>query len=292
MAGKGMRDIKRRIKSVNNTKQITKAMELVSSAKLRRARTKLDKTRPFFNTVKDTIKEILKDAGNIQSKYFEGSREIKKTCYIVVTADRGLCGGYNSNIFKQAIVSMSDKKEVSIIVIGQKGRDFFKKRGYDLDGEYLNILEGVTFKDAKKISSLIMQLYEQEMVDEVYMVYTSFLSTISQRAETIRLLPFAPIKEDEKEDIQNNKDFEYISYEPSAEGLFNYLVPKYVESLIFGGLVESSASEQGARRVAMENATDNAEEMIDKLTLNYNRARQAAITQEIAEIVGGAEALK
>lgn len=290
MAGKG-REIKRRIKSVNSTKQITKAMELVSSSKLRKARERLDKIKPYYNTVRDAINEILEDAGNVKSKYFEGAREVKRSCYIVVTADRGLCGGYNSNVIKESVLSMRDKNDVSIIVIGQKGRDYFKKSNYDIAGEYVNVIETITFKDAKKISALAMQLYEEEKADEVYMVYTSFISTISQKTEVVQLLPLAKVPEKE-ETTEDTDDFEYISYEPSVEQLFDYLVPQYVESFVYGGLVESSASEQGARRVAMESATDNAIEMIDKLTLTYNRARQAAITQEISEIVGGAEALE
>ncbi|NLK72872.1 MAG: ATP synthase F1 subunit gamma [Clostridiales bacterium] len=294
MAGKGMRDIKRRIKSVNSTKQITKAMELVSSAKLRKAREKLDRTRPYFYTVKNTMSEIAENIENIHSDYFEGAREIKKSCFIVITADGGLCGGYNTNVMKEALLHMRGKEEVSVIAIGQKGRDFFKKRGYKINGEYINVIEKITFKDAKSISSLVIKLYKDREFDEVYLVYTDFVSTITQKPEVIRLLPLSGFNKTEEkgsETVQNN-NFEMISYEPSPEDLFNYLVPSYVESLIFGGLVSSSASEQGARRIAMENATDNAVEMIDKLTLNYNRARQAAITQEISEIVGGAEALK
>lgn len=289
-----MRDIKRRIKSVNSTKQITKAMELVSSAKLRKAREKLDRTRPYFDTVKNTMSEIAENIENIHSDYFEGAREIKKSCFIVITADGGLCGGYNTNVMKEALLHMRGKEEVSVIAIGQKGRDFFKKRGYKINGEYINVIEKITFKDAKSISSLVIKLYKDREFDEVYLVYTDFVSTITQKPEVIRLLPLSGFNKTEEkgsETVQNN-NFEMISYEPSPEDLFNYLVPSYVESLIFGGLVSSSASEQGARRIAMENATDNAVEMIDKLTLNYNRARQAAITQEISEIVGGAEALK
>jgi len=292
MAGKGMRDIKRRIKSVNSTKQITKAMELVSSAKLRKAREKLDKTRPYFDTVKNTMSEIAENIENIHSDYFEGAREIKKSCFIVITADGGLCGGYNTNVMKEALMHMHGKEEVSVIAIGQKGRDFFKKRGYKINGEYINVIEKITFKDAKSISSLVMKLYNDREFDEVYLVYTDFVSTITQRPEVIRLLPLSGFNKTEENESESNNNFEMISYEPSPEDLFNYLVPSYMESLIFGGLVSSSASEQGARRIAMENATDNAVEMIDKLTLNYNRARQAAITQEISEIVGGAEALK
>lgn len=286
-----MREIKRRIKSVNSTKQITKAMELVSSAKLRRARQKYDQIKPYFNTVKETIDVILSDAEDIQSKYFAGNREIKKSCYIVITADRGLCGGFNSSIMKEAVNCMQDKDSVSVIAIGSRGRDFFKKRGFDLDGEYINILENITYKDSQNISALAVQLYDEELVDEVYLVYTNFISTISQEPKVLKLLPF----EKNENEVKENKEkqvFEFISYEPSSEGLFNYLAPKYVESMVFGGLIQSAVSEQAARRIAMENATDNAEEMIDKLTLHYNRARQAAITQEISEIVAGADALK
>ncbi len=293
MAGGNIREIKRRIKSVNNTKQITKAMELVSTSKLRKARIKLDKTRPFFNTLKETINNILADVDELKSEYFVGSREIKKTCYIVLTADKGLCGGFNSGAIKETLISMEDKENVSVIAIGQRGRDFFRQNGYDMDGEYLQVLENASFTDAKKISSLALQLYKTGMVDELYITYTNFVSTISQKPECMKLLPLDPndivVERDETEE---KKAFEYISYEPSPEGLFDYLVPKYIESIIFGSLVESATSEQGARRIAMENATDNAEDMIDDLTLYYNRARQAAITQEITEIVGGAEAIK
>lgn len=281
-----MRDIKRRIKSVNSTKQITKAMELVSSAKLRRTRERAEKTRPYFNTIKNTVQDIFSTTGGIKHP-FVTEREIKKTCYIVISADRGLCGGYNSNVIKTAVNHGQDKKDVSIISIGVKARDFFRSRKYDLDGEFIHISENPSYGDAKKISSLVTQLYTKEMVDEVYLVYTQFVSTISQKPEVIKLLPLGG--KVEKED--DEKPYEHVAYEPSAEEVLDYLIPKYIESTIFGALVESSASEQGARRIAMENATDNAEEMIGDLTLSYNRARQAAITQEIAEIVGGANAL-
>ena len=287
MAGMGMRDIKRRIKSVNSTKQITKAMEMVSSAKLRRTRQRVEKTRPYFHTIKETVQDIFSSTRGVKHPLVT-EREVKKSCYIVITADRGLCGGYNSNVIRTAVSHMQDKKEVSVITVGQKGRDYFRKRKYDFDGEYVQISENPTYTDAKQISNLVLQLYAKAMVDEVYIVYTQFLSTISQKPEIIRLLPMSGEKREEQEE----KEFEFVSYEPSPEEVLAYLIPKYIESTIYGALVESSASEQGARRVAMENATDSAEEMIGDLTLNYNRARQAAITQEIAEIVGGAEALK
>lgn len=286
MAGLGMRDIKRRIKSVNSTKQITKAMELVSSAKLRKAKESLEKTKYYFETMGDTIRDIVQNTKGIKHEYLT-SREIKKTGYVVITADRGLAGGYNSNIIKAAISHMEEKPRKSVIAVGTKGRDFFKKRHYDLDGEFVHVSENPSFTVAQKIGRLSMDLYQQELVDEVYLVYTEFISTINQKQKVIRLLPLEVDAVGNGEAKRTN-----ITYEPSPEVVLDYLVPKYIDSMIYGAMVESATSEQAARRVAMENATDNAEEMISSLKLQYNRARQASITQEIAEIVGGAEALK
>lgn len=286
MAGMGMLDIKRRIKSVNSTKQITKAMELVSSAKLRRARERAEKTRPYFGSIKDAVQEIFASPNGSRHPLAK-EREIKKSCYIVITADRGLCGGYNANVIKAAVANMQDKT-VSVVTVGTKARDYFNKRNYESNGEFIHISENPSYADAKRIGNLVLDLYQKEEVDEVYLVYTKFVSAVSQVPEKIKLLPLSG----EKKDEEKGKKLEYVTYEPSPEEVLDYLIPKYIESTVFGALVESAASEQGARRVAMESATDNAVEMIDNLTLTYNRARQAAITQEIAEIVGGAEALK
>ena len=281
-----MRDIKRRIKSVNSTKQITKAMELVSSAKLRKAKESLEKTKFYFQTMRTTIQDIVQNTKGIKHEYLT-SREIKKTAYIVITADRGLAGGYNSNIIKAAVNHMAEKPRTSIIAVGTKGRDFFKKRHYDLDGEFIHVSECPSFTIAQAIGRLSRDLYKQELVDEVYLVFTEFVSTINQTQKIMRLLPLEVKTDGEGTGKRTN-----ITYEPSPEVVLDYLVPKYVDSMVYGALVESATSEQAARRVAMENATDNAEEMIGSLKLQYNRARQANITQEIAEIVGGAEALK
>ncbi len=281
-----MRDIKRRIKSVNSTKQITKAMELVSSAKLRKAKEQMEKTKPYFNTMEETIQGILVNTNGIRHEFLT-QREVKKTAYIVITADRGLCGGYNSNIIKLVNQHMKEKPNKSIIAVGSKGRDFFKKRHFDLDGEFTHLSETPSFSKAQEISRLALELYKQEMVDEVYLVYTEFITTINQKPSVKRLLPLDMSVEGGKRESKT-----MIAYEPSPEAVLGYLVPKYIDSMVFGALVEASTSEQAARRVAMESATDNAEEMIGSLKLKYNRARQASITQEIAEIVGGAEALK
>ncbi|GAB6086250.1 ATP synthase F1 subunit gamma [Alkaliphilus crotonatoxidans] len=288
MAGLGMRDIKRRIKSVNSTKQITKAMELVSSAKLRKAKEELEKTKPYFNMLEETIQDIFLNTKGIQHP-FVNPREVEKTAYIVISADRGLCGGYNANVIKAAQQHMAEKPNKSVITVGTKARDFFKKRGYDLDGEFNYVTENPSYSTAQSISRLSLELFKQGLVDEVYLVFTEFISTINQKPKLIKLLPLeieVPADESKKESKT------LMAYEPSPEVVLDYLVPKYLDGMVFGALVESSTSQQAARRVAMESATDNAEEMIDGLKLQYNRARQASITQEIAEIVGGAEALK
>jgi F-type H+-transporting ATPase subunit gamma len=284
MAGSGMRDIKRRIKSVNSTKQITKAMELVATAKLRRVKDRVEEARPYFNEIQRVIQNILSTTKGINHPYLE-VREAQKSLYIVISADRGLAGGYNANLIKAAVNHMEGKNPV-VITAGQKARDYFKRRGYSSHGEFTGISENPKFFDAKSISSIALELYNQKVVDEVYVVYTQFLTTIQQRPVVAKLLP-AEIAAGGEEKAPST-----ILYEPSAEEVFEYLIPKYVESTIFGAMVESAASEQGARRTAMESATDNAQEMIDDLTLSFNRARQATITKELSEIVGGAEALK
>jgi len=281
-----MKDIKRRIRSVSGIKQITKAMELVSSAKLRKARQKLEMSRPYYQTLVRSIQDILSSTTGIKHPLLE-KREIKNRAFIVITGDRGLAGGYNGNVVKLAESQIDNKEQATILVVGQKGRDYFKRRDYNIAGEFLNISEDPHYIDASSIGSLAIELYEEGKVDEVNVVYTGFKSVISQEPKILKLLPAESIND------ENNKGSRtLIEYEPSPEEVLDYLIPKYIHSAIYGAIIESSASEQGARRTAMESATDNAEEMIEDLELRYNRARQASITQEISEIVGGAEALK
>lgn len=279
------RDIKRRIKGIGNTMQITKAMELVSTAKMRKARIRLEKSRPYYLTVLDSISDVISNV-NINHPLLQ-PREIKKSLYIVITADRGLAGGYNANINRLIDSKFrKDKDSISLITIGLKSRDFFKSRGYNIIGEFTGISEEPNFSDAKKIGNLAIDLFLKEEVDEINLVYTRFISTLSHEPIVVKLLPTEEIG---KTQTKINK---VIEFEPSPEEVLDYLIPKYIESSIFGGLIEASSSEQAARRVAMESATDNAEEMIEDLNMSYNRARQAAITMEISEIVAGAEALK
>jgi len=280
------RDIKRRIRGISNTRQITKAMELVSSAKLRRAREQMEKSRPYYNTVYSNIRKALSTAGNIRHPYLD-VRDVNNSLYIVITADRGLAGGFNSNIIRKVENEIRDKKDKSyLITVGLKGKEYFERRGYNVIEKFVGITEEPYFSDAREIGKIVMDLYRKKEIDEVKIIYTEFITTISQEVKELKLLPNEEIKKDIE--VKNS----VVEFEPSPEEVLDYLIPKYIESVIYGALIESSSSQQGARRTAMESATDNADEMIDELQLSYNRARQAAITAEISEIVTGAEALK
>ncbi|MCQ4923184.1 ATP synthase F1 subunit gamma [Tissierella carlieri] len=280
------RDIKRRIRGISNTRQITKAMELVSSAKLKRARERLEKSRPYYNTVLSNIQDILATTGNMKHPLLD-NREVKSSLYIVVSADRGLAGGYNAGVIRLAENKIrEDNLDAKIIAVGSKARDYFKKRGYDLVGDFVGISEEPEFADARKIGNIALELYKNKDIDEINIVYTKFLGTISQEPTILKLLPSTEVHEGSSERRT------VTEFEPSTEEVLSYLIPKYIQSTIYGALIEASSSEQAARRVAMEAATDNADEMIDELNISYNRARQAAITMEITEIVSGADALK
>ena len=280
------RDIRRRIRGISSTKQITKAMELVSSAKLRRARERLDKSRPYYETVLSNIQDVLATTGNMKHPLLD-KREVKSSLYIIVSADRGLAGGYNSGIIRLAEKKIKDDNlDAKIIAVGGKAREYFKKRNYNVVGEYVGITEEPLFSDARSIGNLALELYKNREVDEINIIYTVFLGTISQEPRILKLLPSSEVNEE-----SGNKRT-VTEFEPSTEEVLSFLIPKYVQSSIYGALIEASSSEQAARRVAMEAATDNAEEMIDELQISYNRARQAAITMEITEIVSGADALK
>ncbi len=284
----GLNDIKRRIKSVNSTMQITKAMELVSTSKLKRARVRLDKSKPYFETVLESIKDVLANAKGIKHPFLE-KREVKNTLYILITSDKGLAGGYNANVNKLLQNEIKDKEAAKIITVGVKGRDYFRRRGYNVIESLTGISETPEASDARHIGEKAIDLYRTGEVDEIKIVYTQFKSTISYVPEIITLLPATF---EEKEISLDNKGYRSLTrFEPSEEAVLDYLIPKYIGSTIYGAMIEASASESGSRRLAMENATDNADEMIKSLELVKNRARQAAITQEISEIVSGAEAL-
>ena len=280
------RDIKRRIKGVSSTRQITKAMELVSSSKLRKSRQRQEKANPYYTTVLENIQNVLSTTGNIKHPLLD-NREVKTSLYIVLSADRGLAGGYNANVMRLAENAIKEKNVNSkVITVGSKARDYFTRRSYDVVKSFTGISEEPMFSDAREIGNIALKLYMSKEVDEINIVYTRFLSTISQDPKVLKLLPSGEVHEG------SAKTKKLTEFEPSTEEVLDYLIPKYIQSSIYGALIESSTSEQAARRIAMESATDNAEEIIDELQISYNRARQAAITMEISEIVSGAEALK
>lgn len=282
---KSTKEIKARIKGISSTKQITKAMELVSTSKLKRARVKLEKSRPYYNIILENIQDILGLEKDLKHPLLD-KREIKNSLYIVASADRGLAGGYNSSVIRLAENSIKNNQHDSkIIAIGLKARDYFKRRNYQVVGEFLDISEEPHFYDARMIGEKALELYENNEVDEIKIVYTSFINTINQEPKILKLLP---------SEVKGSSDVKrrVVEFEPSTEEVLSYLIPKYIQSSIFGALIEASASEQAARRLAMEAATENAEEMIEDLNISFNRARQAAITMEISEIVSGADALK
>ncbi len=278
-----MKDIKRRIKSVESTMQITKAMELVASSKLRKAKEKADKARPYFNALYDTMCEINAENPKFLSPFTRKPGE-GKSLFVIIAGDRGLAGGFNSNVFKLAqarIEELGGKEKSEILAIGKKAVEFFEKRGYDMAGAYPNFAETVKIHEAKDIADIIVNAYVRGVYERAELFYTEYVSPITQQAVRKPLLPVELDKE-----IKVSKALPI--YEPSAGAVFNHIVPRYITGMIFGSCVDSFASEQAARRNAMENASDNASEMISSLSLMYNRARQASITQEITEIVGGA----
>lgn len=284
-----MKDIKRRIKSVESTGQITKAMELVASSKLRRAKERAQNAEPFFTTLYETICDISAMSADLNSVYVK-PKKVKKALFIVIAGDRGLAGGYNSNILKLANATMQQKKEqdveIQVIGIGKKAVEAYEKRGLLVAG-FSGIAEDLDQVRVQKISELAIELYKDGKIDEIYLYFTQFISALNQEATEFQVLPLSNLA-----DKSNKKAIgSSCIYEPSPEAVFDAIVPMYVGGMLYGAIVASFASEQGARRTAMESANDNAKEMIDTLSLKYNRARQAAITQEISEIVSGAGAL-
>lgn len=290
-----MREIKSRIKSINQMRQITKAMKLISASKLKKARTQLDQTLPYFNKVRETIADILTHSGDVESKYFDlrDEKKGKKRAYIVITGDKGLAGGYNNNIIKLAEKAIGDNKESSLILVaGITGKSYFVRNKYNVYSEFDYFVHDPTVYRAREIADIILDLYNKEVVDEVAIIFTEMISALSLEPKIMKLLPLeiGALREHVmRDDIIID---EKIKYEPSPSTVLDVLIPKYIKGIMYGALVEAFTSEQNARMTAMDNATSNADEMLQKLNLNYNRARQAAITQEISEIVGGAAALK
>ena len=285
-----LKEIKKRIGSVKNTQQITKAMKMVSAAKLRRAQDAVVAARPYSDKMNEVLTSIA--AREIETTHpLLEQREKRNALVLLLTADRGLCGGFNSNITKAALKFVQqqtdDYAEYTLRIVGKKGNDLLKRRkDLTIDKVYENITGSVTYATAALLGQEIVEGYEDEEYDAVYIIYNQFHSPINQEVTINQLLPIVP------DEAQSDHYVADYIYEPSADKVLHSILPKYIEVQIFGALLESVASEHGARMSSMDSATKNASEMIDKLTLKYNRARQAAITKELMEIVSGAESIK
>lgn len=280
-----LRDIRRRIKSVESTEQITKAMEMVSAAKLRRAQSRLEAARPFGRKMRDMLENLAAVAAQVHHPLFE-KRPVSRRALVVVTSDRGLAGSYNANVIRraEAFLRAEDGVETSLVTIGRKGDGYFRRRNYPILNHYEGMGDHVDVAQAAAIGAQIMGLFLSGEVDEIQVLTTRFISAMSRALSQDVFLPIEP-------PVGKTEPTDYI-FEPDAASVFQALLPRYVTNRMLMVLLEASASEHGARMVSMGSASRNAKEMIDKLTLERNRARQAAITKEIAEIVGGAEALK
>jgi len=289
-----MREIKRRKGSIQSTQQITKAMKLVSTVKLQKAKGRAESSKPYFDYMYDTVSSMLAKSGDISHPYLKAG-DSKKKAIIVITSNRGLAGGYNSNVIKLITNSDIAKEDAIIYAVGRKGRDTLARHGYQVKKDYSEVINEPMYKDAMDIGSAVLEAFSNNEVGEIYLAYTQFKNTVTHIPTLIKLLPVDPSmskeKEEEKEDANSVEALTLMNYEPDAEEALDMIIPKYINSLIYGALVEALASENGARMQAMDSATNNAEEMINDLSLSYNRARQASITQELTEIVAGASAI-
>lgn len=281
-----MRAIKNRRESIKSTQQITNAMKLVATVKLQKSKSRAENTKPYFEHMYKTVSSILSKTMNTDHPYLAGG-ECRKKAVIAVTSNRGLAGGYNSNIVKLVMGSGINMDEDVIYAVGHKGRDSFIRKGCRNVIDYSECIENPEYEDAQVLGEELLKAYADGAVGEIYIAYTSFINTVVHEPKLVRLLPVdagAFAEDDGADNIPMN-------YEPSEGEALDMLIPKYVYSIIYGAFMESVASENGARMQAMDSATNNAEEMIGKLTVQYNRARQAAITQELTEIIAGAEAI-
>ena len=293
-----MRDIKRRRASIQSTSQITKAMKLVSTVKLQKAKGHAEETKPYFDKMYQTVSGMLGKSGGISSNpYLRAKKDdgpVKKGV-ILITSNRGLAGGYNSNVVKLVTQGDFEKENTIIYPVGRKGLENMQRLGYTCDGDYSEVMNKPLFGDAVTIGKTVTSALENGEIDEVYLAYTVFKNTVTQIPTLIKILPFGEedlsAMQTEEQPEEKKGAVALMNYEPEEEETLSYIIPLYMNSLIFGALVEAVASENGARMQAMDSATSNAEEMIDTLGLQYNRARQAAITQELTEIVAGASAI-
>lgn len=283
-----MRDIKRRKSSIQSTQQITKAMKLVSTVKLQKAKLHAEATDPYFNHMYQTVTSILAKSGNINHPYLtRGASD--RIAVVVITSNRGLAGGYNANVTKLVTnhQELLPKDKVEVFCIGSKGREALERNGYTIREDHSEIMEAPSYEDAAAVCRRVLEAFTRGEIGEIYLAYTHFKNTVVHIPKLMKLLPV----EFSDEEISAADDKLIMNYEPNVEEALNLIIPKYVTSIFYGALVEALASENGARMQAMDSATSNAEDMISDLSLKYNRARQGSITQELTEIIAGAEAI-
>ncbi|HWQ70744.1 MAG TPA: ATP synthase F1 subunit gamma [Desulfitobacteriaceae bacterium] len=286
----GVRDIRRRIRAIRNMQQITKAMKMVAAARLRKAQDKVIAARPYANQLQEVLARVVQAQAGVKHPLLE-KRTVQKVGYILVTSDRGLCGGFNANLIRKTTSLLQEQtSETGLVTVGRKGRDFFRRGTVQIMAEYTGLGDSPTYAQAQEIASEVMHLYQNGEIDEVYLMFAEFISVITNRPTLTKLLPIEKPAENNEKPVGEVKGV-YL-FEPSPEEILARLLPAYVENSIYRAILESKASEQGSRMTAMSAATDNAVDMIDRLTLIMNRARQAVITKEISEIVGGAAALE
>ena len=284
-----MRDIQRRKVSVQSTEQITKAMKLVATVKLQKARTRAEKAKPYFNNMYETVQEMLSRSGNIEHKFLKPGASEKKAV-IVITGNRGLAGGYNNNVTKLLTKNPEfSKDKVVTYILGRKGRETLSRYGYEIKGDYSEVVNEPMYRDAMEIGAKVLKDFENGEFGELYIAYTVFKNTVSHIPTMLKVLPVS--KDEGTENMTKSDKLTLMNFEPGEEEALDLIIPKYVSSLIYGAIIEAVASENGARMAAMDSATSNADEMIAELSLMYNRARQSSITQELTEIIAGAEAI-
>ena len=282
-----MRDIQRRRNSIASTQQITKAMKLVSTVKLQRTREKAEECKPYFDHMYATVTSMLARTGIVEHRYLKSGKAEKKGV-IVISSNRGLAGGYNSNIVKMLTQGELEGKELLIYNIGRKGHEALERKGYEIAEDYSEVINAPLYSDAVEISQRVLKDFEEEKIGEIYLVYTSFKNTVVHEPKLLKLLP-VEFSDRELSDAERNTP---MNYKPGEEEALDMIIPKYIASLLYGALNEAAASENGARMQAMDAATSNAEDMMESLELQYNRARQGSITQELTEIIAGAEAVE
>ena len=288
-----LRTIKRRIGSVKSTQKITRAMELIASSRIIRAAQRVEAARPYAEEMRRLMASVAANAGSIDHPLLKERDQVSTVGTIVVTADRGLAGAYNSNVIRAAERDMREHdKDNKLFLIGKKGVSYFRFRGYEFEESWMGHSEQPRLEDARNVAGAVAKAFSEGDVDQVKLAYTSFESAMTQRPAVVQLLPLPQEELEELQEEQKDQQGPQYVFEPEPGQILNYLLPRYVEGLILQGLLEAAASEHAARRRAMKAATDNADDLIENLTRNYNQARQAEITTEIMEVVGGAEALR